>query len=62
MTFDNGSTHLDVVEETVVGSADEKSDAKMTQKLGQTKKVSGGTDLSLDKNGNRSIFLESLGG
>lgn len=62
MTFDNGWTQLDVVEEAVVASPDEKSDAKMTPKSAQRKKVTGRADLSLDKNGNRSVFSELLGG
>jgi hypothetical protein len=62
MTLDNGWTQLAVVEETVVGSGDEKGDAKMPSRLAQAKKVRGNADLSLDKNGNRSVILDSMGG
>ena len=39
MTFDNGWTQLDVVEEMGVESVDEKSDAKMTPNRQPKKKV-----------------------
>jgi integrase len=62
MTFDNGWTQLDVVEEMGVESVDEKSDAKMTPKLSERKKVRGSTHVPLDKNRNGGVFSESLGG
>ena len=62
MTFDHGWTQLDMVEDAGVEPLDQKSDAKMTPKLVQTKKVMGGPDLPLDKNGNRSVLSDSMGG
>ena len=62
MTFDNGWTQLDVVEGGGVGSVDEKSDAKMTPKWCEAKKVRAEADVPLDKTGYGSVDLNPLGG
>lgn len=41
---------------------DEKSDAKMTPKIGGKKKVEGYGQVALDNNRRGGVFSESLGG